>query len=402
MRNTGNRIAVERSAFNSDKTPCPDHVTTSRKNMSVSPYPFQMSSAPGVYTHIDGREYLYFAGTAYFQLQNHPALKQAAAEAIWQFGLSAATSRAITGTTPPIDKLEAEAARYFDRPEAVYLPSGYLSNIAAMTAMYQLGRFQRVFIDERAHYSLLEAAHALPVPLHSFEHAQPNALQHLLQKYLRMGERPLIATDGIFPVYGRLAPLPEYAELAQRYHGQLWVDDAHGMGLLGTNGRGCAEYWALPADVLAFGGTFSKAFGAYGGIVPGDAALIQQIKTGTILTGSTAPMAAGAAAASVGMQLLGAESPLRPLLHRNTLHLKRGLAKLGFVVEENPVPIVAFSLPSTAQMKSIQQQLMQRGIYIQLTSYKGADATGVLRIVVSAQHSLEQVDCLCSSLAELL
>ncbi len=246
-----------------------------------------MNSAPGLETIIDGKKYLYFAGTGYFQLQSHPEIKKAATQAIEKYGISSATSRAITGTTPLLLDVEKTAAHYFGTDDAAYLPSGYLSNIAGIAALNQLNKFDVIFIDQASHYCNLEAAYSINKPVFRFKSMDSVDLTQCIESNLKNNQKPLIVTDGMFPIWAKTAPLPDYLKLAEQYNGVIWIDDAHPVGIIGDNGRGTYDYYNLKSDRLYFGATLSKAFGAYGGIVPGNAEFIHAVKTGSVMTGSS-------------------------------------------------------------------------------------------------------------------
>ncbi len=360
-----------------------------------------MGGGPGRETVINGRRCLYFGGTGYFGLQSDPELIASAREALDTYGLGPATSRDLFGTIPPYIELERFAARFFGAEDAVYLPSGYLVNIAAFQALSAAGRFDAVFVDERAHWSIADFVHALRKPVFVFAHRDPADLRARL-KELRRDMRPLVATDGIFPTFGRIAPVPEYLEAVEPYDGCIWLDDCHAIGVLGANGRGTYEHYGLASERLYYGGTLSKAAGAHGGIVPGPAGFVQTIRAGHIVNGSNPPPAAAAAAALRGLELLTGHPEMRECLWTNARRLKQGLRALGFEQDDSPVPICAWALPTPEAMDYLHRRLLERGVCIQRTHYVGAGAHGVLRAVVFATHTAEDIDRLLTELKPLV
>ena len=367
-----------------------------------SRYKFTMDSGPGPQTVINGKRYLYFGGTGYFSFQTRPELIEAAQKGLAEFGLCTATSRNIFGTSPLHLEVEKKAREFFASEDAIYLPSGYLINIAGFQALTQLKRFDVIFVDEGAHWSITDFMYAVQKPVVTFAHADADDLGRKLKANLQAGQRPLVASDGIFPTFGKIAPLPAYLELVESYDGCLWVDDCHAIGVLGEHGRGTYEHYGMSSDRLYFGGTLSKAVGAHGGIIPGKEEFILPIRAGHIANGANASVSAAAAAASKGLDLLMARPELRRQLWRNARHLKSGLKAMGFDQDDTPVPAAAWALKSGEDMDRVHAALMERGIAIQRTHYVGAGPNGLLRAVVFANHTPEQIDRMLKELKSLV
>lgn len=367
-----------------------------------SRYKFTMDSGPGPETVINGRRYLYFGGTGYFGFQTDPELIQAAQKALAKSGMCTATSRNIFGTSPLTLEVEKKAREFFDTEDAIYLPSGYLINIAAFQALNQLKRFDVMFIDDGAHWSITDFMYAVQKPVFTFAHGDAEDLGRKLKANLKPGQRPLVASDGIFPTFGKIAPLPAYLPWVESYDGCMWIDDCHAVGVLGEHGRGTYEYYGMHSDRLYFGGTLSKAVGAHGGIIPGKEEFILPIRTGHIANGANASVSAAAAAAVKGLDLMMTRPELRQQLWRNARHLKRGLKAMGFEQDDTPVPAAAWALKTSEDMDRVHAALMERGIAIQRTHYVGAGPNGLLRAVVFANHKLEQIDHMLYELKSLV
>ena len=366
--------------------------------------PSVMEAPPGPKTVIDGRPCLYFGGTGYFGLHGRPELRQAGVRAWERFGLSSATSRL---ATPLQVEIERTAARFFAAEDAAYLASGYLTNTAGVQALSEDGAFDAVFIDQHAHYCVRDAAATAGVPVHTFNHLDPGDLSRRLARELRPGETPLVMTDGLFPLFGRLAPVPDYLEALAPYGGLLWLDDAHPMGILGDHGRGTCEHFNVAVGatggVRVFaGGTLSKAFGGFGGILPGPAELIARVRQGEVRIAASPPPTPVAAASLEGLRLVMENPQWRVRLHENARRLKAGLRGLGLEVEPTEVPVAAFVLDPPARMREVHRRLLDRGIAIQYTRYPGVGEAGALRTVVFSTHTAEQIERLIAELARLL
>jgi len=367
-----------------------------------SRYKFTMDSGPGPQTVINGKRYLYFGGTGYFSFQTRPELIEAAQKGLAEFGLCTATSRNIFGTSPLHLEVEKKAREFFASEDAIYLPSGYLINIAGFQALTQLKRFDVIFVDEGAHWSITDFVYAVEKPVVTFAHTDADDLRRKLKANLQAGQRPLVASDGIFPTFGKIAPLPAYLELVESYDGCLWVDDCHAIGVLGEHGRGTYEHYGMSSDRLYFGGTLSKAVGAHGGIIPGKEEFILPIRAGHIANGANASVSAAAAAAAKGLDLMMARPELRRQLWRNARRLKSGLKAMGFDQDDTPVPAAAWALKTGDDMDRVHAALMERGIAIQRTHYVGAGPNGLLRAVVFANHTPEQIDRMLEELKSLV
>ncbi len=363
---------------------------------------FVQESAPNAETIYNGKKCLYFGGTGYHGLHNHPELIKAAEAALARYGTHSGTSRYPYGTTPLYMEVEKKAAEYFGAEDAAFVASGYLQNMAAFQAMAQLKLFDIVLLDETAHYSVSDFAYALHKPVYTFKHADPDDLAIQLKANIKPGEKPLVMSDGIFPTFGLLAPVPEYLKTVEAYDGLIWLDDAHAVGVLGPHGRGTYDHFGLRSPRLFFGGTFSKAFGAHGGIIPGNADLVKAIRAGHIMNGASAGPSATAAAALKGMELVQAHPEWRERLAKNAGQLKTGLKRLGFEMNDSPVPVAAWRLKTGADMDRVQGELLKRGILIQRTRYVGAGPDGALRAVVFSTHTSGQIERLLNELKTLV
>jgi len=375
-----------------------------------------MQSPPAPETVIDGQRYLYFAGTAYLGLQGHPEVVRAACRAAEQYGVGSATSRAGFGDTPPVVEVERLAAELLGAESAFYFPSGYVGNHVLVEAVRE--QVGAVFVDEASHYCVHEAARLSGRPVWQFAHARPEDLRLKLDARLPAGASPLVLTDGVFSARGDVAPLAEYRAVLADYAGSvLTVDDAHGVGVLGERGRGTFEHAGLfdvgvntaavlggPAGrppALLCCATLSKALGGYGGIIPGEAALVERLKSAAPhYAGMSPPPPPVAAASARALQLVLDRPDLLKRLRRNVAALKGGLRERGFDVAPTPVPIVALELGDAANMQRIQRTLMDRGIVISyFRAYSGLGPQGALRIALFATHTEAMIERLLDALA---
>lgn len=360
-----------------------------------------IESAPGAETIIGGKRFLYFAGTSYFGLHGHPDLIRAGVEAFRKYGTHSATSRAGFGNNPVLLEVEERLKEFFGEPDAAYFSSGYLSSLILAQSLAE--NYDAVFVDEEAHFCITDSVHSLGKPIWRFRHRDPEDLQRKLKKKLKARQIPFLMTDGIFPTFGHIAPVPDYLDVLAPYQGMIGLDDAHGVGVLGHNGRGTAEHFGVASDRLHLAGTLSKAFGGYGGFVIGGKKMIAAAR-GTVgaYIGSTPTPTPIAAATARGIEILRNHPEMRERLRKNVALVKAGMKKLGVPVHEGPVPIVAWSMGSAEKMKKVQRSLMSHGIAIAYLKYIGAPAEGVLRVTVFSIHTDEHINRLLQELGKAL
>ncbi len=287
---------------------------------------YQMEGPPGVETMINGRRYLYFGGTSYYGLQSNPALIRVAIDAFNKYGMHASTSRAGFGNTPLYDAVEQKAAEYFNTEDAAYIVSGFLGSVTGMQAMAATRQFDIIFVDENAHYAITDFVRIPGVPVVTFAHTDPQDLRKKLKANLKAKQKPLVMSDGVFPTWGNIAPIPSYLEASSDYDATFWLDDAHGTGVLGANGRGTYEYHGLNSDRLLYAGTFSKALGSHGGILPGKKDFVAAVRASHVMNGATPSPTPAQAAALAAMEMLMQHPEMRVQLWKNARLVKKACA----------------------------------------------------------------------------
>ena len=368
-----------------------------------------MESAPGAETVLDGRRYLYFAGTGYLGLQGHPEVLKAAAEAVYRYGISSATSRTGFGNNPPTLEVERRAADFFGAEAAFYYVSGYVGN--SILALWLRDEFEVAFVDELAHYSVIEGLALSQRPVVTFRHCDPDDLAARLAAQLQPGQRPLVMSDGVFPSLGHIAPIPAYVQALARYPGGLiCLDDAHAGGTLGAAGRGTYDYFGLDGARasgpvgLYFSGTLSKALGGQGGVISGPRDWIERLKQSShYFNGASQPAVPVAAASAKALGIVSAHPEMRQQLWDNVRRAKSGLRRLGLTVDDTVVPIIGLTVGSGSDMDRIQQDLMRRGIAIAYArAYAGLGPDGALRIAIFSTHTPEMIDRLLAELGSVL
>ena len=220
---------------------------------------------------INGKKVLNFCSNNYLGLANHPILKAAAKSAIDRFGIGPAAVRTIAGTTILHKKLEEKLGKFKKAEAVITFQSGFSANLAVIPAL--VGEGDLIFSDELNHASIIDGCKLSKAEIIRYAHADPKDLDQKLEKAPKGGKK-LVITDGVFSMDGDIAPLDEIYKVASQYGAILIVDDAHGEGVLGSNGRGIVDHFNLHGKVDVEVGTMSKAFGVVGGMVAGSKELI--------------------------------------------------------------------------------------------------------------------------------
>jgi 8-amino-7-oxononanoate synthase len=273
----------------------------------------------------DGRRFVSFSCNDYLGLSSHPALADAARDAIAQYGVGAGASRLVTGNHPLYDALESRLARLKGTASACVFGSGYLANTGIIPAL--AGSGDLVLIDEFAHACLWAGARLSGATVVAFRHNDLDDLRGLLDERRARHGKALILTDGVFSMDGDLAPLPALGRLAREYDAWLMADDAHGIGVIGE-GRGSTFATGAAADVPLQMGTLSKAIGGYGGYLCGSVPVIELMKNrARTLIYSTALPPATVAAAIAALDLIAADPALAavPLAKARAFTARAGL-----------------------------------------------------------------------------
>jgi 8-amino-7-oxononanoate synthase len=361
--------------------------------------PVKMESPLGARMLIGGREVDYYCGTSYFCLHGHPEVIEAACAATRQYGMGPGTLAYMQVYADLQDRLRD----WFGMEEVVYMISGYTSPMVLLQGLRD--DFDVILMDSATHYSTRDAIPTLCKPIHEFRHADAGDLAVQLSLHVKPGQRPAVLTDGVFPSSGALAPLGDYRLAMAAYEGALLcIDDSHGVGVLGETGRGSLQHAGIEGDGNFLAGTLSKAFGALGGVVPGDAALAEKIARNAMIMRGASPAPPGlAAAAAASLRVLQSTPEKRANLTRNVKHMRNGLRTLGFEVADTPVPIV--TVKGVTDLEQLRERLAERDIIVRVNlagGYSDAPDVPTLRLAVFSEHSPAQIDRLLQSMSELL
>jgi glycine C-acetyltransferase/8-amino-7-oxononanoate synthase len=327
----------------------------------------------------------------YLGLATHPDVVQAAVRATEEFGAGAGASRLVCGTLPPHERLEISLAAFKQTESALVFGSGYLANMGTIPTM--IGREGLILADRLCHASLLDGCRLSGADLRVFRHRDSTHVESLLKR--RRSNRPtLIVTDGLFSMDGDLAPLPELVSLAERYGATLYVDDAHGTGIMGTAGRGTIEHFGMHHEIPFHMGTLGKALGSSGAYVVGPRDMIESlINTSRPFLFTTAPPPSTMAAAAAALEVVQREPERRARLWANRHRLFDGLKQLGFRMTPTVSPILPILVGDAAKALVFAEQLLAHGIYAPaIRPPTVPDETSRIRVTVTSEHTPDQID----------
>jgi 8-amino-7-oxononanoate synthase len=347
---------------------------------------------------VDGRPMLSFCSNDYLGLANHPEVISALRQGAERWGVGSGAAHLVNGHSAAHHALEEELADFTGRPRALLFSTGYMANLGVITAL--AGRGDTVFEDRLNHASLLDGALLSRANLRRYPHGDGAALARLA---LESPPR-LIATDGVFSMDGDLAPIPTLAEITRAAGGWLLVDDAHGLGMLGREGRGTLDHLGLGAEqVPILMGTLGKAFGTFGAFVAGSRELIEMlIQRARTYIYTTATPPALAEATRVSLAIARREDWRRERLRTLIARLRTGATQLGLPLANSPTPIQPLMAGTTSRALAWSQALESAGILVTpIRPPTVPEGKARLRITLSAAHGEDDVDRLLESLATL-
>ena len=360
----------------------------------------EIESAQSARIKFGGREFINFSSNDYLGLAGHPALGQAAREAIEQFGVGSGASRLICGSLQPHHELESALAKWQGTESALVFSTGFAAAQGVLTSL--LGRGDVVILDKKAHASMIDGAKLSGATLRVFRHNDLENLEKLLQWAADRGGRVLVASESVFSMDGDHAPLAGIVELKERYGAWLMLDEAHAVGLYGPLGQGLAAAGGLGERIEIRMGTLGKAVGAAGGFICGSRQLFDLlVNKARSFIFSTAPSPAVSAAARAGVELIqGAEGQsLRGQLWQRVDELRHGVASLGWKTPAEPSAILPLIVGEEAKAVATMDHLREAGFFIPAIRYPTVPRNEArLRVTLTANHTAENIEQLVNAL----
>ena len=351
-----------------------------------------MDSAQGPVVTINGKEVLNFCANNYLGLANHPRLVTAAKEAMDKFGVGPAAVRSIAGTTSLHVELEKRMAAFKRVEAAITFQSGFTANGAAIPAL--VDKEDAIFSDELNHASIIDGSRLSRAKIYRFKHADVEDFEKVVKAAQGDYRRGLMITDGVFSMDGDYAPLDKLVDVSKKYDLMTMVDDAHGEGVMGEGGRGIVDHFKLHGQVDIEVGTFSKAFGVVGGVVAGNARIIEWLRQrGRPFLFSSAVTIPDVAACLASVDLLEESTELVDRLWANARFFQEEMRKLGFDTGLTQTPITPVMLGDVQLAREFSRRLFDEGIFaISLGFPTVPMGKARIRVMISASHSQDHLE----------
>ena len=351
-----------------------------------------LSSPQGAWLTVDGKKVLNFCSNNYLGFANHPRLVEAAKKAIDSYGVGPAAVRTIAGTMDLHTMLEDRIAKFKGVEAAITFQSGFSANLGAIQAL--VGKNDIIFSDELNHASIIDGCRLSGARIVRYNHCDPNHLEQVIKENEDGFEHALIITDGVFSMDGDVAPLDRLQEIAAVYDILLAVDDAHGEGVLGKGGRGIVDHFNLHGKVDLEIGTFSKAFGVIGGVVAGNATVVDWLKQrGRPFLFSSAMTPPDVAACIAAIDILEESEVYVKQLWENANSFKKELKKNGFDIGNSQTPITPIMLGEAPLAQEMSRELFENGIFATPIGFPTVPkGKARIRVMISAAHSKQDLD----------
>ena len=308
------------------------------KEEGIYPYFTEIEKVEGNYVWVDGRKILMVGSNNYLGLFDEKVIKENIKDVVDHYGSSTCGSRFLNGTYSLHVELEKKIARFMDKEDALTFSTGFQTNLGVVSAI--AGRNDIIIIDRMVHASIIDAVRLSYSRIVKYKHNDMIDLEEKL-KILPKNKGKIIVVDGVFSMEGDLSNVPAIVRLAKKYDARVIVDDAHGIGVMGKNGRGTSEHFGLNGEVDLITATFSKSFASLGGFVAGDSKVIQYIKhyaRSLIFSASITP--AALAAADKALDIIINEPQRRERLWEITKAMNKELNKMGYHTGNTETPII--------------------------------------------------------------
>jgi len=373
-----------------------------RKVIAAGIYPYfrPIESDQDTVVQMNGKDVLMLGSNNYLGLTNHPKVKEAAVEALMRYGSGCAGSRFLNGTLRIHIECEERLAEYMQKESVLLFSTGMQANLGAISALVARNGF--VITDALDHASIIDGARLSFGKMAKFRHNDAADLERVL-KSLDHHKSKLVITEGVFSMEGDIVKLPDIVDVCQRYDTDLMLDDAHGIGVLGPEGRGTAAHFSLTDKVDLVVGTFSKSLASIGGFVASSERVIHYLKHHSrSLIFSASPPPASVAAVIAALKIILAEPERRELLWRNANYLRTGLHSIGLDTGASETPIIPVLVGEQDTAFLLTAAMQEEGIFINPVVPPAVQPGGsLIRFSVMSTHSLEQLDFALDKVAKL-
>jgi 8-amino-7-oxononanoate synthase len=366
------------------------------KAMGIYPYFTPIQEVKGNKVKVDGKEMIMVGSNNYLGLMNHPRVMKAAQDAVDKYGVATCGSRFLNGTLDIHIELEKKLAKFMQKEAALAFSTGFQTNQGIISTL--VGKGDSVISDKMVHASIIDACRLSYGNILRFKHNDMADLEKVLSS-LDKDTGKLVVVDGVFSMEGDLANLPEIVALGKKYGAKIMVDDAHGIGVMGKNGRGTAEHFGVEDKIDLVMGTFSKSIASLGGFVAGEGKVISYIKhfaRSLIFSASITP--ASVATALTTVDIIQTEPDRRERLWKITKKMKSGFQAMGYNTGPTETPIIPVMVGNDEAAFMLWKLLREDGIFANPVIYPAVSkGQALIRTSYSATHTDEELDTVLES-----
>jgi glycine C-acetyltransferase len=351
-----------------------------------------LGSSQGAWLIVDGKRVLNFCSNNYLGLANHPKLIEAATAALHKYGVGPGAVRSIAGTMEIHTVLEQRLAKFKGVEAAIVLQSGFSANTAVIPAL--VGKEDLIISDALNHASIIDGSRLAGARIERYAHTDVADLERVIMENAGTYRRALVITDGVFSMDGDMAPLDKIYEVTDRHDIMLMVDDAHGEGVVGRGGRGIVDHFGLHGKVDVEVGTLSKAFGVVGGIVAGNASVIEWVRQrGRPFLFSSATPPADVAACIAAVDLLESSTELVDRLWENARYFTAALKEMGLNTGNSVTPITPVMLGEAPLAQQFSRELFAENVFAMSLGFPTVpQGKARIRVMISAAHSRDDLN----------
>ncbi|MBQ0141481.1 MAG: pyridoxal phosphate-dependent aminotransferase family protein [Prevotellaceae bacterium] len=361
------------------------------KAKGVYPYFTPISSEQDTEVIVNGKKVLMFGSNSYLGLTGHPKIKEAAKAAIDKYGTGCAGSPFLNGTLDIHIQLQDELAEFMGKDQVLLFSAGFQANSGTIPCI--TGRNDYLIYDELDHASIMEGKLITFANTLKYKHCNMQDLERVLQK-LPLEAVKLVVADGVFSMEGDLSPVDEMVALCDKYQATLMIDEAHGLGVFGREGRGTCDHFNMLPNVDLVMGTFSKSLASIGGFLAGDKETLNYLKHNIrpyIFTASIAPAATASVLAA--LQIMRSEPERQAQLWNNTEYALKCYRDLGFEIGNTQSPIIPLFIRDAEKTFLATRMIFDDGIFVTPVIPPAVPSQDTLiRFAIMATHTHEQID----------
>lgn len=387
-----------------DITTFSGHKMMQRVNLmrSKDMYPFfrSIENSEGTVVQVDGKDQIMIGSNNYLGLTHHPHVVEESKKAIDRYGTGCTGSRFLNGNLSIHEELEEKLAKYLGHEAALCFSTGMQTNLGAISAV--CGPKDCLIFDSENHASLVDASRLALGATFKYRHNDMESLEDVLAQNTNRFKNMWIVADGVFSMTGEILKLPEVIALSKKYGAYMYLDDAHGIGVMGDRGRGTMDHFGLTEDVHLNMGTFSKSFASIGGVLSGSNELIDYVKHNArsfMFSASMAPSAV--ATVSACLDVIMSDEPIHARLWENVKFMRDGFNDIGFYTYNSETPIIPIFIGDEMKALAVANYLKDQGIFATPVLPPAVPkGEALIRTSYMASHSKEELTKVLEVLAK--